>query len=176
MGGHVAGSGVYSLSARKITIKQAVISAGMFDGLAIPQRTEIYRRIGVAREALVRVDLDAIFSGDQPDIYLKPNDVVQVGTNVLAPFIAAVRQGFRITYGFGFLYDRNFAPIQNGTCGPGAVGRHPPAARRRRRPRRWRDPGERRLAGPSSGRGRAGSQPLGYRRPCTQAGRRAVRC
>ncbi len=115
MGGHVVRVGVYSLSARKITIKQAVISAGMFDGLAIPQRTEIYRRIGVAREALVRVDIDAIFSGDQPDIYLKPNDVVQVGTNFLAPFIAGIRQGFRITYGFGFLYDRNFAPIQNGT-------------------------------------------------------------
>ncbi len=113
MGGHVARTGVYSLSARKITIKQAVISAGMFDGLAIPQRTEIYRRIGAAREALVRVDVDAIFSGAQPDIFLKPNDVVQVGTNILAPFIAAIRGGFRITYGFGFLYDRNFAPVNN---------------------------------------------------------------
>jgi polysaccharide export outer membrane protein len=115
MGGHVLRVGVYSLSARKITIKQAIISAGMLDGVGIPQRTEIYRRIGAAREALVRVDVDAIFSGDQPDIYLKPNDVVMTGTNLLAPFIAAVRQGFRITYGFGFLYDRNFAPAQQGT-------------------------------------------------------------
>jgi protein involved in polysaccharide export with SLBB domain len=112
MGGHVVRTGVYSLTARKITIKQAVISAGMFDGLAMPGRTEIYRRIGAAREALVHVDVDAIFSGDQPDIYLKPNDVIQVGTNALAPFIAAIRTGFRITYGFGFLYDRNFAPAQ----------------------------------------------------------------
>ncbi len=114
MGGHFARVGVYSLSARKITLKQAVISAGMLDGLAIPQRTEIYRRVGVAREALVRIDIDAIFSGDQPDIYLKPNDVIMEGTNLLAPFISAVRQGFRITYGFGFLYDQNYAPAQNG--------------------------------------------------------------
>ena len=110
MGGHVLRTGVYSLTARKITIKQAIISAGMLDGVGIPQRTEIYRRIGAAREALVRIDVDAIFSGDQPDIYLKPNDVVMTGTNILASFIAAVRQGFRITYGFGFLYDRNYAP------------------------------------------------------------------
>ncbi len=60
----------------------------------------------------MHVDVDAIFSGDQPDIYLKPNDVIQVGTNILAPFLAAIRQGFRITYGFGFLYDRNYAPQQ----------------------------------------------------------------
>ena len=32
-----------------------------------------------------------------------------VGTNALAPFVAALRGAFRITYGFGFLYDRNFA-------------------------------------------------------------------
>ena len=31
-----------------------------------------------------------------------------VGTAFWAPFLAAVRNGFRITYGFGFLYDRNY--------------------------------------------------------------------
>ncbi len=112
MAGHVARTGTYSLSGQKITIKQAVASAGMLDGTAIPQRTELIRRVGVAREAFVRIDLDAIFSGTQPDLFLKPNDVVQVGTNLLAPFILDLRTGFRITYGFGFLYDRNFAPQQ----------------------------------------------------------------
>ena len=88
------------------------MAAGMLDGLAIPQRTELIRRIGPAREAFVLVDTNAIFAGTQPDIFLKPNDIVHVGTNLLAPFIAAVRGGFRITYGFGFLYDRNFSPAQ----------------------------------------------------------------
>jgi polysaccharide export outer membrane protein len=112
MGGHVARVGVYSLSARHITLKQAVISAGMLDGAAIPQRTDLIRRIGTDREVFARINLDAIFSGTEPDIYLKPNDQLMVGTNFLAPFIAAVRGGFRLTYGFGFLYDRNYAPQQ----------------------------------------------------------------
>jgi hypothetical protein len=28
-------------------------------------------------------------------------------------FLAAFRNAFRITYGFGFLYDRNYAPDQD---------------------------------------------------------------
>ena len=47
----------------------------------------------------------------------KPDDQVQVGTHFVAPFIAAVRNGFRITYGFGFLYDRNYAPTNNNSGG-----------------------------------------------------------
>jgi polysaccharide export outer membrane protein len=113
VGGHAARTGVYSLSARQITLKQAIVSAGMLDGLAIPERTELIRRIGTSREAFVRLDLNAIFAGTQPDLFLKPNDVIQVGTNILAPFIQDLRTGFRITYGFGFLYDRNYAPQQS---------------------------------------------------------------
>jgi hypothetical protein len=36
-----------------------------------------------------------------------------VGTNAIAPFLAAFRAGFRITYGFGFIYDRNFYDQNN---------------------------------------------------------------
>jgi protein involved in polysaccharide export with SLBB domain len=111
MGGHIARVGVYSLSGRKITLKQAVIAAGMLDQLAIPQRTQIVRRLpGTNQEVFTMVDLAKIFSGEQPDLYLKADDQIQVGTHFVAPFIAAVRNGFRITYGFGFLYDRNYAP------------------------------------------------------------------
>jgi len=108
VGGHVARVGVYSLTGRSITLKQAIVSAGMLDQVAIPERTDIIRRIGADKEVFVRVNLEKIFEGQQPDIYLKPNDVVLVGTNWGAPFIAALRNGFRLTYGFGFLYDRNF--------------------------------------------------------------------
>ncbi len=107
MGGHVQRVGVYSLTGRQITLKQAVISAGMLDEVAIPERTEIIRRIGRDKEIFVRVNLAKVFRGQQPDVYLKPYDVVQVGTNMPAPFLAAARNAFRITYGFGFLYDRN---------------------------------------------------------------------
>ncbi len=110
--GHVNRTGVYSLTARKISLKQAIAAAGGFDGLATPTRTDIIRRIGDDKEIFASVDLDKVFSGQQPDIYLKPNDVVRVGTNAFQPFVASFRNAFRVTYGFGFLYDRNYAPQQ----------------------------------------------------------------
>jgi polysaccharide export outer membrane protein len=113
MGGHVGRVGVYSLTGRKITLTEAVISAGMLDQLAIPERTEIRRRIGNDREVHVRINLSKIFAGKEPNLYMKPYDEVLVGTNALAPFLAAIRGGFRLTYGFGFLYDRNFASAEN---------------------------------------------------------------
>jgi hypothetical protein len=30
------------------------------------------------------------------------------GTTAWAPFVAAFRNAFRLTYGFGFIYDKNF--------------------------------------------------------------------
>jgi protein involved in polysaccharide export with SLBB domain len=110
MGGHVARPGVYSLTARNITLKQAIISAGMLDQLAIPTRTDVIRRLSKNQEVFVRVDLEKIFGGIEPDILLKPDDQVMVGTNAGATFLAALRNSFRFTYGFGFLYDRNYAP------------------------------------------------------------------
>jgi len=110
MGGHVGATGVYTLTARKITLKQAVVAAHMFDQAAMPGRSEIIRRVGPNKEVFVRVDIYKVWNGDQPDIYLKPNDIVQVGTNELAPFIAAIRNAFRVSYGFGFTYDINYAP------------------------------------------------------------------
>ena len=84
----------------------------MLDQLAVPGRTEIRRRVDNDKEIVARVNLEKVFSGEEPDIYLKPDDVIDVGTNALAPFLAAARGGFRITYGYGFLYDRNYAPAQ----------------------------------------------------------------
>jgi protein involved in polysaccharide export with SLBB domain len=110
--GHAQRTGVYSLTARRITLKQAIDGAGGFDALAVPSRTEIIRRIGKDKEVFANVDMDKVYAGMQPDIFLKPNDQVRVGTAAWAPFLAAARNGFRITYGFGFLYDRNFAPQQ----------------------------------------------------------------
>lgn len=108
VGGHVNRPGVYQIVGQRITLKQAVIAAGMFDQLAMPARTEIVRRIGGDKEVYAEVNLDRIFAGEDPDIYVKPNDVLNVGTTFLSPFIAAIRNGFRITYGFGFIYDKNF--------------------------------------------------------------------
>jgi protein involved in polysaccharide export with SLBB domain len=115
MGGHVLRTGVYSLTARKITLKEAFISAGMLDPVAIPSRTQIIRRLNDEHEIFAVVDIEKIFAGTEPDIILRPDDQIVVGTNAIAPFLAAFRNGFRITYGFGFLYDRNYYNPSNGS-------------------------------------------------------------
>ena len=116
MGGNIARPGPYSLTARNITLKEAVISAGMFSPIAIPGRTEIVRRIGQNKEVVVRLDLDQVMGMQQPDIFLKPYDEVFVGTNVWAPFLADFRNAFTVTYGLGFTYDRNYSPQNTGTA------------------------------------------------------------
>ena len=114
VGGHVARPGTFQLTGQKVTLMDAIIGASMLDGLAIPQRTDIIRHVNPDHQVYVRVDLTKVFSGESPDIYIKPGDKIMVGTNAIAPFLAAIRGGFRISYGFGFLYDRNYAyPVNN---------------------------------------------------------------
>lgn len=110
MMGEVARPGVYSFAEREITLKQAVAAVGGFTALAWPGRCEIIRREkGTDKQITIPVNLDAIFAGLEDDILLRDDDVVNVGTHVVAPFLFVIRNSFRFTYGFGFVYDRNFA-------------------------------------------------------------------
>jgi protein involved in polysaccharide export with SLBB domain len=111
--GNVYRPGVFSLTGRRITVRQAIAAAGGLAPLAIPDRCELVRRYNDSQEEIIRLNLDAIFAGAQPDVVLKPNDTINVGTNALAPFMATIRNAFRMTYGFGFVYDRNFADIDS---------------------------------------------------------------
>ncbi|MCK4625092.1 MAG: hypothetical protein KAV00_07275, partial [Phycisphaerae bacterium] len=43
---------------------------------------------------------------------LKPNDVIAVGSYWAATPLAVWRNAFRITYGFGFIYDRNYSEYE----------------------------------------------------------------
>ncbi len=113
MGGYVGSPGAYSIPPSRITLAQAIVSARGFNDNAIPARTEIIRQLPGDKQVFVRVNLEKIYAGQEPDIYLKPNDRVNVGTNIIAPFLSAIRNGFRMSYGFGFLYDRNFGPDDN---------------------------------------------------------------
>lgn len=109
MGGNIARPGAYSLTGRRITVKQAVVAAGGFGPLAWPSRADLIRRVSNNEEQMIQIDLDAIYAGKTPDFYLRPNDVVNVGTTPAAMFLAVLRNAFRLSYGFGFVYDRNFA-------------------------------------------------------------------
>lgn len=113
MFGNVARPGAYSLTGRDVTLKQAVASAGGLDLLAWPSRCEIVRRLDQDREQIIPVNLEQIFMGNQDDVYMRPGDIVNVGTNFIAPFLATVRSSFRMSYGFGFVYDRNYGDIDS---------------------------------------------------------------
>ena len=86
--------------------------------MAWPKRCEVVRRIGRDREQIVMVDLDKIAKGEQPDFFIKPNDLINVGTHPSSRWRAVLRNAFRATYGFGFIYDRNFGDRDFGTRRP----------------------------------------------------------
>lgn len=106
--GEVRAPGVYQLTGRKITIKQALTAAGGFGPLAWPEHCMLIRRIGANEEVVIPINGEALWQGEQEDMYIKKDDVLAVGTSWQASFLAVLRNAFRFTYGAGFIYDRNF--------------------------------------------------------------------
>ncbi len=116
--GHVNRPGYFNMTGRPMTLKMAIAAAGGLGPLAWPKRVEVVRRIGRDNEVMVMLDLDKIASGEQPDVFIKPNDLINVGTHPTSRWRAILRNAFRATYGFGFVYDRNFADRDFGTHRP----------------------------------------------------------
>jgi protein involved in polysaccharide export with SLBB domain len=112
--GNVNKTGVINLTGRPMTLMMAIAAAGGLGPLAMPRRVEVTRRIGTKQQEIVMVDLDRIAKGEQPDFFIKPNDLINVGTDATARWRAVLRNAFRATYGFGFVYDRNFADADYG--------------------------------------------------------------
>jgi len=107
--GNTNNQGFIPLTGRPLTLRMAIAAAGGLGPLAWPKRVEVTRRIARNKEETVMVDLEKIASGEQPDFFIKPLDTINVGTHPSSTFRAVMRNAFRATYGFGFLYDRNFA-------------------------------------------------------------------
>ena len=107
MMGQISRPGAFQLS-QDITLLRGISSAGGLGSLAYPQRVDLTRMVGTDSQATIRLNLRAIAEGTQPDIYLKANDLINIGTSFWSFPMAVVRNGFRATYGFGFLLDRNF--------------------------------------------------------------------
>lgn len=107
--GEVRRPGAYGLpTIGQLTLSRLIASAGGLSALAIPERVDLTRIVGDGVEATIRVNLAAIRNRTEPDFILKPDDHIIIGTNWLATPLAVFRNGFRMTYGFGFLLDRNF--------------------------------------------------------------------
>jgi len=107
--GQVARPGAYSLAGQRLTLKQVISTAGPLTAIAWPSRCEIIRRLGENKEVTYLVNLEKLFAGTAPDLFIKPNDIINVGSHPVARWAAVIRNSFRTTYGFGFVYDRNFA-------------------------------------------------------------------
>jgi len=116
--GNTNNVGAVPMTGRPLTLKMAIAAAGGLGPLAWPKRVEVTRRIAKDKEETVMVDLDKIASGELPDFFIKPLDLINVGTHPTARWRAVLRNSFRATYGFGFVYDRNFADRDYGTRRP----------------------------------------------------------
>lgn len=117
--GQILRPGVYTLPVNgDLTLSRLVAAAGGLGQLAIPDRVDLVRRVGEYREAVVRLNLGAIRNRVEPDVLLRGDDHIIIGTNFWAQPLAVIRNGFRVTYGFGFLLDRNFG---NDVFGPPPV-------------------------------------------------------
>ena len=107
--GEIARPGSFALpTPGRSTLIRAIAGAGGLAPLAIPERIDIIRMLPNNRQATVRINFRAVMDMTEPDIYLKPGDVINVGTSWFAAPLAVIRNGFRTSYGFGFLLDRNF--------------------------------------------------------------------
>lgn len=106
--GAIARPGTFSVPTSGITLSRLVAAAGGLNQLAIPERVDLVRIVGENREAVIRLNLAAIRQKTEPDVLLKPDDHIIIGTSWAATPLAVIRNGFRATYGFGFLLDRNF--------------------------------------------------------------------
>jgi hypothetical protein len=108
--GEVNRPGVFSLpSVGTLTLSRAITAAGGLGPIAIPERVDLTRKVGPLREATIRLNLAAIRQRTEPDVVLRSDDHIIIGTSFWATPLAVIRNGFRVTYGFGFLFDRNFA-------------------------------------------------------------------
>lgn len=109
LSGEVNRPGSYNLpGVGPYTLVRAIASAGGLSTIGIPERCDLTRMVGTNRQATIMLNYRAIVEGTQPDIVLKPNDIINVGTTFWAFPLAVFRNGFRASYGFGFLLDRNF--------------------------------------------------------------------
>ena len=107
--GEISRPGVYNLpTSGRLTLSRLVAAAGGVSELAIPERCDLIRRLGSDKEACVRISLAAIRNRAEPDLFLKPDDHIIVGTNFWALPLARFRRDLSFPNSVGFQLDRNF--------------------------------------------------------------------
>ena len=107
--GEISRPGDYNLpTAGRLTLSRLVAAAGGVSELAIPERCDLIRRLDSDKEACVRISLLAIRNRGEPDLFLKRDDHIIVGTNFWALPLSRVRRDLSFPNSIGFQLDRNF--------------------------------------------------------------------
>ena len=107
--GEISRPGVYNLpTAGRLTLSRLVAAAGGVSELAIPERCDLIRRLDSDKEACVRISLLAIRNRGEPDLFLKRDDHIIVGTNFWALPLSRLRRDLSFPNSIGFQLDRNF--------------------------------------------------------------------
>jgi polysaccharide biosynthesis/export protein len=118
MGNVVSKQGIFEITGRPLTLKMAIAAAGGLAPTAWPKHCEVTRRIGKDKEETVMVDFDKIARGEQPDFFIKPNDLINVGTHPTSMFRYKLLNAFSPTYGFYLVYTRYFTERNFGLNNP----------------------------------------------------------
>ena len=85
---HVLGAverpGAYNLTDRRVTVRMALAASGTQPTVSFPARATLVRRIGADQEQVFALNVERILSCADPDMYLRPNDVLVVDADASA--------------------------------------------------------------------------------------------
>ena len=82
--GAVERPGAYNLAGRKVTVRMALAASGTQPTISFPARATLVRSSGQDREQVFALNVERILSCADPDMYLKPNDVLVVDADASA--------------------------------------------------------------------------------------------
>lgn len=102
VGGEVNSPGGFYLKGKRMTVRQAIATAGGIKPKANASGTVIFRYGEGDEEEVLSVDLNAIHKGESKDVYLRENDIVIVPQSGAKAFLIELRETVRGIFGFGF--------------------------------------------------------------------------
>ena len=107
-------------SPRRAILLRAIDAAGGWGQIAIPERVELTRMVDKNREATIMLMGDR--SANTPSRTSSSGPTTGSTSERTSAPLAVIRNGFRASYGFGFVMDRNIADDIFGPPPVNAIG------------------------------------------------------
>jgi polysaccharide export outer membrane protein len=102
VGGEVNSPGGFYSKGKRMTVRQAIATAGGLKPKANASGTMIFRYGEGDEEEVLSVDVNAINKGESKDVYLRENDIVIVPQSGAKAFLIELRDTMKGLFGFGF--------------------------------------------------------------------------